>query len=116
MLTLESALGLIGGLNGLIWLLIGIFLGDYQSFKFSTALISEIYSTTAKERMMEENIPRSKQEADADLTQSLESRGRYNYPYEEFFSTWLLMNLCCCFKRRLCYKRRQKRFNRHKVA
>ena len=37
--------------------------GDYQSFKFSTALISEIYSTTAQERMMANNVPENKEQA-----------------------------------------------------
>ena len=66
--------------------------------------------------MEEENIPQSKEEADADMTQCLESRSRYSYPYDEFMTTWLLMKLCCCFKRRPCYKRRQKRYYRHEVA
>ena len=58
------ALGLIGGLVALIWQLLELTFGDYQSFKFSTALISEIYSTTSQKRMMEEHIPQSKEEAD----------------------------------------------------
>ena len=62
------ALGLIGGLVALIWQMLELFFGDYQAFKYSTALISEIYSTTAQERMEEENIPQNKENADADMT------------------------------------------------
>ena len=62
-LSLDLALGLIGGLVALIWQLLELILGDYQSFKFSTALISEIYSTTAQERMMADNVPENKEQA-----------------------------------------------------
>ena len=60
-LSLDLAFGLIGGLVALIWQIIDLIFGDYQSFKFSTALISEIYSTTAQERMMTDNVPDSKE-------------------------------------------------------
>ena len=50
------------------------------------------------------------------MNQCLESRGRYNYPYDEFMSTWIIMKLCCCFKRKPCYKRRLKRYYRHEAA
>ena len=61
--SLDAILGLIGGIVALIWGLLDIVFGDYQSFKFSTALISEIYSTTAQERMMTQNVPESKEDA-----------------------------------------------------
>ena len=51
--------------------------GGYQSFKFSTALISEIYSTTAQDRMQADNVPENKEQAKMDMAQCLESRGRY---------------------------------------
>ena len=67
-LSFDMALSLIGGLVALIWQMLDLLFGDYQAFKYSTALISEIYSTTAQERMEEENIPQSKEEADADMS------------------------------------------------
>ena len=67
-LSFDMALGLIGGLVALIWQMLELFFGDYQAFKYSTALISEIYSTTAQERMEEENIPQNKEDADGDMT------------------------------------------------
>ena len=52
-MSLDIALGLIGGFVGLIWDLLGFFLGSYNEFKFRTALINEIYSTTEKGRMFQ---------------------------------------------------------------
>ena len=52
-LSLDIALGLIGGFVGLIWDLLGFFLGSYNEFKFRTALINQIYSTTEKSRMFQ---------------------------------------------------------------
>ena len=66
-LSIDIALGLIGGFVGLIWDLLGFFLGSYNEFKFRTALINEIYSTTDKTRMFQGQEPTNREEADADL-------------------------------------------------
>lgn len=56
-LSMDIILGMIGGFVGLIYLLLTWAIGDYQRFKFTTALISEAYSTTEKSRMCEGNEP-----------------------------------------------------------
>ena len=118
--SLDIVLGLIGGFVGLIWGLLGYSLGGYESFKFSTALISEIYSTTDKSRMRRDLVPTTHADACTDLKKGLETQARYEYCYREYFCTWLLLKLLCCFKsclsKRQCYKRRQKRFERHEMA
>ena len=44
--SFDMVVGLIGGFIGLIYLILTYILGGYQEFKFNTALIGEIYSTT----------------------------------------------------------------------
>ena len=65
--SLDIVLGLIGGFVGLIWDLLGYSLGGYESFKFSTALISEIYTTTDRSRMKPDSVPETHEDAHADL-------------------------------------------------
>ena len=49
--SVDILLGLIGGFIGLIWDLLDLSFRPYESFKFGTALISEIYTTTSRSRM-----------------------------------------------------------------
>ena len=44
-------MGLIGGFIGLIWDTLSLTLKGYESFKFTTSFIGEIYSTTGSQRM-----------------------------------------------------------------
>ena len=55
--TFDILLALIGGFVGLIWDTIAFTVNGYESFKFGTNLISEIYSITAKSRMEISNLP-----------------------------------------------------------
>ena len=49
--SLDIVMGLIGGFIGLIWDTLGLTLKGYESFKFSSSFIGEIYSTTESQRM-----------------------------------------------------------------
>lgn len=71
--SIDILLGLIGGFTALIWDLLSRFLGGYESFSFSTALISEIYSTTDENRMKKDQVPTSLAEAQQDLTKGVET-------------------------------------------
>ena len=44
-------MGLIGGFIGLIWDTLSLTLKGYESFKFTTSFIGEIYTTTESQRM-----------------------------------------------------------------
>ena len=39
-------LGVVGGLAGIIWALMGYSLGDYEQFKYDTSLVGSIYQTS----------------------------------------------------------------------
>ena len=99
-------LALIGGLTGLIWDTLGYSLGNYESFRFNTSLISEIYSTTNKVRMMRGQEPKDLDSANADLNKSMDTCKSYEYNYSEYLTTWFILKLCCCLKDKDCFKRR----------
>ena len=109
-------MGLIGGFIGLIWGTLGLSLRGYESFKFTTAFIGEIYSTTDSQRMKRDADVSTLDAAQADLDKCLETSSRYNYTYNEYRCTWFMIYLCCCCKRKPWYKRREKRFKRHELA
>ena len=88
----------------------------YESFKFTTAFISEIYQTTDSQRMKKESEPSTLSEAQADLDKCLDTSDQYKYPYHEYFFTWTILHFCCCFKNKPCFKKREKRYKRHKLA
>ena len=96
---------MIGGFIGLIWDLFGASMGGYQSFRFNSSLISEIYSTTDKSRMRSDNLPTDTEAAIDDLHQSIETKQRYMYFYREYLIASILKCLCsCCCKQKACYK------------
>ena len=64
-------MGLIGGFVGLIWDALGFWLGNYESFKFNTALISEIYAITDAQRMRTGEEPSNIDDAFNDLNNCL---------------------------------------------
>ena len=109
-------MGLIGGFVGLIWDSLGFLFGNYESFKFNTAIIGEIYTTTNAQRMKEGEEPNNIDDALNDLNICLTTSGRYRYSYDEYICTMLMLKLCCCCKKRACYKRREKRYKRHELA
>lgn len=85
--SVDIVLGLIGGFVGLIWDTLGYALTGYESFWFKASLISEIYSTTGKRRMMKNSVPESRLEAQQDLQNGIETQARYEYHYFEQLTT-----------------------------
>ena len=107
--SLDILLGVIGGFTGLIWDLLDYLLGGYQSFRFTSSLIGEIYSTTASERMRSGAEPDNGDDAMADFHKSLETHSQYQYLYGEYvFASWMKA-LCCCFKQKPWYRKHLKR-------
>jgi len=54
-------LGVIGGLSSIIWALLSIFLGSYETFKLENSLIGSVYSTGSKEADEDSGAPESEQ-------------------------------------------------------
>ena len=68
----------------MIWDSLGFLLGNYESFKFNTAIIGEIYSTTEAQRMRDDEEPSNIDDAMNDLNICLTTSGRYKYSYHEY--------------------------------
>ena len=118
--SLDLILGLVGGFIALVWEWLSYILGGYESFKFSTALISEAYSTTHSSRMKKNSVPEDYSGAQSDLVKGLTTQAPYKYNYNEYLCSWVLLKGLCCFKSCMqkcqCYQRRSKRFARHEMA
>ena len=52
--SLDLVLGVIGGLSGLIWSLLAMVFGGYESFKYQNSLISAVYPTGPSTQLMKE--------------------------------------------------------------
>ena len=68
----------------MIWDSLGFLLGNYESFKFNTAIIGEIYSTTEAQRMRDGEEPNNIDDAMNDLNICLTTSSRYKYSYHEY--------------------------------
>ena len=47
--SLDLVLGLVGGLSGIIWGVLALVFGGYESFKFENSLIASIYPTSPQD-------------------------------------------------------------------
>ena len=71
--SFDVLLGIIGGFTALLWGILSSSMENYESFKFGTSLISEMYTTTARSRMQSGEEPTTHEEAKADVTKCLET-------------------------------------------
>jgi len=47
--SLDIVLGLVGGLSGIVWGLLALVLGSYETFKFENSLIGAVYPTSPQD-------------------------------------------------------------------
>ena len=47
--SLDIVLGLVGGLAGVIWPMLAMVFGGYETFKFENSLIGSIYPTSSQD-------------------------------------------------------------------
>ena len=109
--SFDIVLAAIGGFMGVVWDSLGITLGGYETFRFNSALIGEIYRTSSSS--VYSSKPKSKEEAMTDLNEHLETSSRYKYRYSEYACSKCIISFCCCFKSARCFLWREKRFKRH---
>ena len=118
--SLDLTLGLVGGVSAIIWGTLMFAIGGYESFKFENSLISAIYPTSPQDSDPDggdDGSPPTEQKAKHAMMRTVAERGRYWYTYSEYFLTWFLNSLCCCFCRRSSwFQRRIERLERHEAA
>ena len=114
-------LGVVGGFQGLVWGLLSLIFGGYQSFKYENSMIRSLYPTVPAnydpwaDVESEENLRQARaQKAMMDI---IAKKGRYTYGYVEYLgaSTLKLLCSCCCSKSDF-YQKRVKRLERHEAA
>ena len=91
--SLDLVLGLVGGLSGIIWSVLAMLFGGFESFKLDNSMIGSIYPTSPNEHSQVSN----EREAKNSMMSTVANRGKYCYSYDEYMFVWLLKNLCCCF-------------------
>ena len=112
---MDLVLGLVGGLSIIIWSVLAMIFGGFESFKLETSLISSIYPTSSPYSTTNEE-----RKAKSLLMQTVAERGRYHYRYGEYLLFYFLKTCCCCCAR-LChslkfYERGNERLARHEKA
>ena len=105
----DAVFGIIGGFIGLIWSLLALCLGGYESFKMTEAFIREIYFINDKDIINYWNVPNNFDEALGNLSKNIKSRERYSYSYLEYSCSRFLECFSCCCKDVKCHKLRMKR-------
>ena len=111
--SLDLVLGLVGGLSGILWSGLFLVFGGYETFKLENSLIGAVYPTSPNN-----NEPcESEQEAKHEMMKTVAERGKYFYNYSEYLLACFIKTFCsCCCRSTNCYKRRQKRLERHQEA
>ena len=88
-------------------MVITFIMSGYESHKFRTSMISEIY-TCSPDGPESEPSP-NKEHSDQVLKQILSQKSRFNYSYFEAYLTWLITSFFCCFRNMKCFKKRKDR-------
>ena len=70
-------LGLVGGIATLLWGSLTILTSFYQSFRYETKLISQIYPTAPSDP--NEELPDDESKAEQKVVVNVAERGRYYY-------------------------------------
>mmetsp|Transcript_1272 Transcript_1272/g.1708 ORF Transcript_1272/g.1708 Transcript_1272/m.1708 type:complete len:223 (-) Transcript_1272:408-1076(-) len=118
--SLDNVLGLVGGLSGIIWAVLAMCLGDYETFKFENSLIGAVYPTAPQTDSHGnddfDDGPEGEQDAKHTLMATVAERGKYFYDYSEYLLSIFLRTLCCCCKGSPWMERRVKKLERHEAA
>ena len=101
----------------MIWAILVLLFGGYESFKFENSLIGSIYPTSPQKSQCGDdkgNPHSSEGEAKFALIQTVSERGKYWYNYSEYLCTSILKSCCCCLlKNSTWFQRRIDRLKRH---
>ena len=115
--SLDFVLGLVGGLAGTLWALLGMLFGGYETFKFENSLIGAVYPTSPDD---DDQSLSDEMSAKQTMMQTVALRGKYFYNYSDYLASCLIPYLfCCCIRdqgKGGCLQLRLKKLQRHKAA
>ena len=113
-------LGLVGGLAGIVWAVMAILFGGYESFSFENSLIGSIYPTSPPVDESEPTGNNAERIAKLAMMRTVAERGKYHYRYHEYLLFSTLKSFCCCLipseEKKGCCARRLRRLQRHEEA
>ena len=120
--SIDIVLGLVGGFSGILWSLLAILFGGYETFKLENSLIGAVYPTSPGGG--DDNAGGSdiegEQMARQALMQTIAERGKYFYGYTDYLVSSLARCFCsCCCANRgpgSWYARRMSKLDRHEKA
>ena len=108
--SLDSVLGLVGGVAGIIWPLLARIFGDYEAFTYTNSLLSSLYSTRP------EASPGSATGIEK-MKDSVSYKGQFSYNYLDYRFSSLLNYFCSgCFRRWPCFQQRKRRLEKYEAA
>ena len=113
--SLDITLGLVGGLSGIIWAIMELVAGGYESFTFENSMIGSIYPTSPQDFDMDTGST-NENKAKRAMMRTVAERGKYYYNYGEFVLFSFLRSYCCCFTKGERCQKRMKRLERHEEA
>lgn len=115
--SLDVRLSLVGGLSGIIWGVLNLTFGSYESFKLDNSLIGSIYPTSPQDFSEGDgsDVASSERKAKEAMLRTVAERGKYFYNYSEYLATSFLNAFGCC-RGKAWFERRLDRLKRHEEA
>ena len=119
---MDTVLGLVGGLSGIVWALLAMILGSYETFKLENSLIGAVYPTSPQDMPtndQEDDQVRAtvkEKKAQRAMMRTVAERGKYFYNYSEYFLSLILRCLCGCCSQGAWLQRRMMKLERHEAA
>jgi hypothetical protein len=90
---------MIGGIQALVWALLGCCTISYQEFWHQTDLMGDFFSTDGPDNHLRDREAHGSLTFDQqkeNVVKELTNRGRYDYPFEENLAAALIKMCCCC--------------------
>ena len=117
--SIDIVLGLVGGFSGILWSLLAMVFGGYETFKLENSLIGSIYPTSphAGEESRGADFIESETKARSEMMKIIAERGKYFYSYTDYLVSSLARTFCgcCCStdKQDGWFSRRMRKLERH---
>ena len=113
--SLDVMLGLIGGYTALLWGVLGYCMNGYEGFKYNNSVIGAIYNAYPTGGPGKEPAA-SFDEAAEFMERDVQTGGKFDYGYMEYWRAWVLSICCCCCRSCRCCKTSIKRFENYEDA
>jgi len=96
--SIDIVLGLVGGFSGILWSVLAMLFGGYETFKLENSLIGAVYPTAPSSQGGDDGDEafEGEQMARESLMKVVAERGKYFYNYTDYMLSSLLRCFTCC--------------------